>query len=109
MAKRPQPKPKGQASPTSRATVPLAQNGPAPGAAQVVVSPVSPRAGAARDTPQRSSTYFEAMALYERAVETLQRHDYSRALELLQSILRKYPEERELQERVRLYLNVCER
>jgi tetratricopeptide (TPR) repeat protein len=49
------------------------------------------------------------MALYEKAVETLQRHDYSRALELLQSILRQFPEERELQERVRLYLNVCER
>jgi tetratricopeptide (TPR) repeat protein len=83
MAKRPQPKSKI----------------PAPGETPVPV----------RATPQRSSAYFEAMALYEKAVETLQRHDYNRALELLQSILRQYPEERELQERVRLYLNVCVR
>jgi len=39
----------------------------------------------------------------------MQRHDYSHALDLLNSILRLYPEEKELQERVRLYLNVCER
>jgi tetratricopeptide (TPR) repeat protein len=39
----------------------------------------------------------------------MQRHDYATALELLQSVLRQYPEEKELHERVRLYLNVCER
>ena len=39
----------------------------------------------------------------------MQRHDYSRALELLNSVLQLYPEEKELQERVKLYLNVCER
>jgi len=39
----------------------------------------------------------------------LQGHDYSRASTLLRSVLSRYPEERELHERVRLYLNVCER
>ena len=39
----------------------------------------------------------------------LQAHDYSRASSLLRSVLSRFPEERELHERVRLYLNVCER
>src|SRR5689334_10807178 len=58
---------------------------------------------------EKRSTYFEAVAVYERAVGAMQRHDYRTALELLQSVLRQYPEEKELHERVRLYLNVCER
>jgi tetratricopeptide (TPR) repeat protein len=47
--------------------------------------------------------------LYEEAVAALQAHDYSRASTILRSVLSRYPEERELHERVRLYLNVCER
>ena len=39
----------------------------------------------------------------------LQSHEYSRASSALRSVLSRYPEERELHERVRLYLNVCER
>jgi tetratricopeptide (TPR) repeat protein len=59
--------------------------------------------------PQRRSTYFEAVALYERGLETLQRHDYRGAAVLFESVLRQYPEEKELHERVRLYLNICQR
>ena len=59
--------------------------------------------------PQRRSTYFEAVALYERGLEALQRHDYQQASSILESVLRQYPEEKELHERVRLYLNVCQR
>ena len=59
--------------------------------------------------PQRRTTYFEAVAIYERGIEALQRHDYPRASTLLTSVLHQYPEEKELHERVRLYLNVCER
>jgi tetratricopeptide (TPR) repeat protein len=59
--------------------------------------------------PQRRSTYFEAVALYERGLEALQRHDYRRAKDLLEGVLRQYPEEKELHERVRLYLNICQR
>jgi tetratricopeptide (TPR) repeat protein len=59
--------------------------------------------------PQRRSTYFEAVALYERGLEALQRHAYQQAADLLESVLRQYPEERELHERVRLYLNICRR
>lgn len=59
--------------------------------------------------PQRRSTYFEAVALYERGLEALQRHDYQQASDILESVLRQFPEEKELHERVRLYLNVCQR
>jgi tetratricopeptide (TPR) repeat protein len=59
--------------------------------------------------PARRSTYFEAVAIYERGVEALQRHEYAKAANLLESVLRQYPEEKELHERVRLYLNICQR
>jgi tetratricopeptide (TPR) repeat protein len=59
--------------------------------------------------PQRRSTYFEAVAVYERGLEALQRHAYQQAANLLESVLRQYPEEKELHERVRLYLNICQR
>jgi len=74
-------------------------SGPAP-----VVQAVPPP-----PTPQRRSTYFDAVSLYERGLEALQRHDYPQATELLESVLRQYPEEKELHERVRLYLNICRR
>jgi outer membrane protein assembly factor BamD (BamD/ComL family) len=59
--------------------------------------------------PQRRSTYVEAVALYERGLQALQRHAYAEATDLLESVLRQYPEEKELHERVRLYLNICRR
>jgi tetratricopeptide (TPR) repeat protein len=59
--------------------------------------------------PQRRSTYFDAVAVYERGLEALQRHAYQEAASLLESVLRQYPEEKELHERVRLYLNICQR
>ena len=62
-----------------------------------VVAPI-PRAG-----------HVEAVALYEQGVAALQAHEFSRASAVLRSVLSRYPEERELHERVRLYLNVCER
>ena len=59
-------------------------------------------------TPRRS-THIEAVALYERGLDALQRHAYAEAANLLESVLRQYPEERDLHERVRLYLNICQR
>ena len=66
-------------------------------------------AQAATAAPRRRSTYFEAVAVYERGLEALQRHSYQKATSLLESVLREYPEEKELHERVRLYLNICQR
>jgi tetratricopeptide (TPR) repeat protein len=61
------------------------------------------------EPPQRRTTYIEAVAIYERGLETLQRHDFPGATALFESVLRLYPEEKELHERVRLYLNICQR
>jgi tetratricopeptide (TPR) repeat protein len=70
--------------------------------------PPSPPSTASQ-SPVRRSTYVEAVAVYERGVEALQRHDYGTANGLFQTVLRQYPEEKELHERVRLYLNICQR
>ena len=61
------------------------------------------------NSPPRRSTYFEAVAVYERALAALQRHEYGGAMALLESVLRQFPDEKELHERVRLYLNICQR
>jgi uncharacterized protein HemY len=49
------------------------------------------------------------VAIYERGVQALQRHDYGGAAGYFRTVLERYPEERELLERARLYLRVCER
>src|SRR5262245_32523104 len=79
---------------------------PVPGSRPPMVesAPGSPPAA-----PQRRSTYFEAVALYERGLELLQRHAYREAADAFESVLRQYPEEKELHERVRQYLNICQR
>lgn len=60
-------------------------------------------------SPLRRSTYIEAVAIYERGLDALQRHNYRSAADQFESVLRQYPEEKELHERVRLYLNICQR
>lgn len=47
--------------------------------------------------------------MYESGVRGLQRHDYEGAATQFRTIIERYPEERELQERSHLYLRVCER
>jgi tetratricopeptide (TPR) repeat protein len=73
------------------------------------VSPVPRPLHSPNPTPPRRSTYFEAVAVYERAVQAIQRHSFAAARALLESVLAEYPEEKELHERVRLYLKVCAR
>jgi|KBSSwiS6_1023812.scaffolds.fasta_scaffold08542_2 tetratricopeptide (TPR) repeat protein len=104
MTKRPQPKLRAQ-TPAHQAGVPLRQaNSTVEHRRPIVTTPT-----AAPSSPPLRATYVEAVAIYEKGIEALQRHDYNHALELLQSVLRQYPEEKELHERVRLYLNICER
>lgn len=57
----------------------------------------------------RKPGFYEAVAIYERGVQALQRHDYATGADLFRTVIEKYPEERELLERARLYLRVCER
>jgi tetratricopeptide (TPR) repeat protein len=69
----------------------------------------APKPAPRSSAPERRTTYPEAVALYERGLEALQRHAYAEAAGTFESVLRQYPEEKELHERVRLYLNICER
>ena len=93
MAKRSQPKPRSEPPDAGRASSSFSTALPPSASGQA---------------PARRSTYVEAVAVYEKGIEALQRHDYGQAFEKLQSVLTLYPEERELHERVRLYLNICE-
>src|SRR3954468_4813977 len=107
MAKQRRPAPKPTKAPTSPATSRPAR--PVEAAAPLRPAGASAPVTAPAQDPQRRSTYFEAVAVYERGLEALQRHAYREAADLLESVLRLYPEERELHERVRLYLNICQR
>ena len=95
------PASKPAARPKTRAMAPKAE----PAASQAPV-PTPPPAPA---PPPRKPGFYEAVAIYERGVQALQRHDYGAAAELFRVVIDRYPEERELLERARLYLRVCER
>src|SRR5690349_2926121 len=83
---------------------------PAPAPAPVArpTQPVAPEP-VAPPAPIRKPTYHEAVALYERGLQALQRRDFAAAATALRSVIQQYPDERELLERARLYLKVCER
>lgn len=69
----------------------------------------APPAAAAAPAAPRKPGFYEAVAIYERGVQALQRHDFRTAADFFRTVLARYPEERELLERARLYLRVCER
>jgi Tfp pilus assembly protein PilF len=77
--------------------------------------PVAPEPVVKKAAPQelapvaRKPAYYEAIAVYESGVRALQRHDYTGAAEHFRSVVQRFPDERELLERARLYLRVCER
>jgi tetratricopeptide (TPR) repeat protein len=100
--RRSQPKSiKAQVTPSSTSSTPVLR-APSGAAARL------PDAAPPPSQPHRPG-YSDAVALYERALEALQRHDYQGAAQLLTSVLQQHPDEKELHERVRLYLNICER
>ena len=76
---------------------------PAPAATQPAI------AEAPAPPVPRKPGFYEAVAVYERGVQALQRHDFLGAAGFFRTVLERYPEERELLERARLYLRVCER
>jgi tetratricopeptide (TPR) repeat protein len=59
--------------------------------------------------PTRRPTYPEAVARYEHGMRALQEHRFQEAAEAFRSVLVQYPEEKELNDRVRLYLTLCDR
>jgi tetratricopeptide (TPR) repeat protein len=89
---------------SSRKTAAAPPQRPAVETVQAPAAPPAPPAPAAR-----KPGFYEAVAIYERGVQALQRHDYEGAAGYFRTILDTYPDERELLERARLYLRVCER
>ena len=57
----------------------------------------------------RKPAFYEALAIYETGVRALQRHDFQVGADNFRNVILRYPDERELVERARLYLQVCER
>ncbi len=53
--------------------------------------------------------YAKAVGLYEKGLKSLQRKNYAAAAKAFRQLVDQFPEERELHERARLYLNVCEK
>lgn len=80
-----------------------------PNPAPPAPAPSPAPAPAAPPPAPRKPGFYEAVAIYERGVQGLQRHDYAGAAELFRAVIERYPEERELLERANLYLRVCER
>jgi tetratricopeptide (TPR) repeat protein len=80
-----------------------------PRIASAAIGPRTQTPAAPPPAPPRKPGYYEALAMYESGVRALQRHDYQGAATQFRTIIERYPEERELQERSHLYLRVCER
>ncbi len=75
-----------------------------------------PRAAKREPTPEvsaaaraRRKRSARALQLYEQGIKAMQRRDFRDADTALREVVTDYPEERELRERARLYLKVCER
>lgn len=63
----------------------------------------------AEQTPPSRSSYAEAISHYELGMRALQEHQFEQAAASLREVLDRFPEEKELTDRARLYLAVCER
>jgi tetratricopeptide (TPR) repeat protein len=57
----------------------------------------------------RRATYLEAVARYEHGMRALQEHRFQEAADAFRALQLQYPEEKELNDRARLYLAICER
>src|SRR5688572_25260130 len=71
--------------------------------------PAAHSASALSSGSTRRPTYPEAVARYESGMRALQEHRFREAADAFKAVLLQYPEEKELNERIRLYLALCER
>jgi TolA-binding protein len=53
--------------------------------------------------------YHDAVTMYERGLQALQRRDFAAAAEVFRNVIARYPEHDMVIERARLYLQVCNR
>jgi tetratricopeptide (TPR) repeat protein len=80
-----------------------------PSSSPAELAVTSPKPAASQSSPAHRPTYPEAVARYESGMRALQEHRFREAAEAFRSVLSLYPEEKELNDRVRLYLTLCER
>jgi tetratricopeptide (TPR) repeat protein len=59
--------------------------------------------------PDGASSRDQAVEKFERGFQALQQRQFGKAAELLRAVLNNYADEKELQERARVYLAICER
>jgi predicted Zn-dependent protease len=76
---------------------------------QTVRQPVTQAVAPPPPVEVKKPGFYQAVAIYERGVQALQRHDFEGAAGHFRAVVDNFPEERELLERARLYLRVCER
>lgn len=96
----------GKAAAAPPAATPRTRPGPAaPAVPAARQKPVAPPAS----LPPPRTSYLEALAVYEQGMSALQQHDFARAADRLRSVITRFAEERDLVERSRLYLALCER
>lgn len=69
----------------------------------------SPKLAARPTGPVRRATYPEAVGRYEAGIRALQEHRFREAAADFTAVMAHYPEEKELTDRARLYLALCER
>ena len=65
--------------------------------------------GAAKPASTLAAHAEAALRDYEQALALLHRRDYTGAIPRFQEVLKTYPEEKEMADRCRLYLKVCQR
>jgi tetratricopeptide (TPR) repeat protein len=70
--------------------------------------PAAPKKATAAATVGPSSR-DQAVEKFERGFQALQQRQFGKAAELLRAVLNNYADEKELQERARVYLAICER
>jgi tetratricopeptide (TPR) repeat protein len=110
-ADRRRPKKAAGARPAARKATSAAPKRPVAKPSVKAVKPAAPPLPPAPppQPPPRKPTYHEAVAMYERGLQALQRRDFAASAAALRTVIERYPDERELLERARLYLKVCER
>ena len=96
-------------TPRSRSSSAAATSSKPSGRERTVVAKVVVPVAPAAPPPPRRPAFYEALTVYESGVRALQRHDFTSAADGFRAVIQRYPGERELVERARLYLQVCER
>ncbi len=69
----------------------------------------SASAAAPKPVPAGPSPHELAVEAFERGFQALQQRQFGRAAQFLATVLKDYPDEKEMQERARVYLSICER